>query len=56
MKVLQQNVTKAVKESDTRSVEGIDEKLVKRLMQKIIVFNDHFTVKFKSCVSVEIQG
>ena len=32
-----------------------DESLVRRLLQKITVFEDHFTVEFKSGVSVDIE-
>ncbi|WP_074038144.1 integrase [Emergencia timonensis] len=33
-----------------------DESLVRRLLQKITVFENHFTVEFKSGVSVDIEG
>lgn len=33
-----------------------NERLVKRLMQKITVFENHFTVAFKSGVSIDIEG
>jgi hypothetical protein len=32
-----------------------DEDLVRRLIEKINVFSDHFTVEFKSGVSVDIK-
>lgn len=33
-----------------------DESLVRRMLQKITVFEDHFTVGFKSGISVDIEG
>lgn len=33
-----------------------DESLVRRMLQKITVFEDHFRVEFKSGVSVDIEG
>lgn len=33
-----------------------DESLVRRLLQKITVFEDYFTVEFKSGISVDIEG
>ena len=33
-----------------------DESLVRRMLQKITVFEDHFTVEFKSGISVDIAG
>lgn len=35
-------------------VTDFDEELVRRLIEKITVFTDHFTVEFKSGVSVDI--
>jgi site-specific DNA recombinase len=32
-----------------------DESLVRRLLQKITVFEDHFTVEFKSGVTVDVN-
>ena len=37
-------------------ITDFDESLVRRLLQKITVFDDHFTVEFKSGVSVDIEG
>ena len=37
-------------------VTDFDEDLVRRLIEKITVFTDHFTVEFKSGVSVDITG
>lgn len=33
-----------------------DEALVKKLIEKITVFADHFTVEFKSGVTIDIEG
>ena len=33
-----------------------DESLVRRMLQKIAVFEDHFTVEFKSGIKVDIEG
>lgn len=35
-------------------VTDFDEELVRRLIEKVTVFTDHFTVEFKSGVSVDI--
>ena len=35
---------------------GFDEALVKKLIEKIIVFTDHFTVEFKSGIEINIEG
>ena len=32
-----------------------DEALVRRLLQKVTVYDDHYTVEFKSGVSVEVE-
>ena len=37
-------------------ITDFDENLVRRLLQKITVFEDRFTVEFKSGVSVDIEG
>ena len=37
-------------------ITTFDESLVRRLLQKITVFEDHFTVEFKSGISVDIEG
>lgn len=37
-------------------ITTFDEILVRRLLQKITVFDDHFKVEFKSGVSVDIEG
>ncbi len=36
-------------------ITEFDEDLVRRLIEKITVFADHFTVEFKSGVSVDIK-
>ena len=33
-----------------------DEALVKRLIEKITVFADHFTVEFKSGITIDIEA
>jgi site-specific DNA recombinase len=33
-----------------------DESLVRRLVEKVTIYEDKFTVEFKSGVSVDIQG
>ena len=38
------------------NITEFDESLVRRLLQKITVFEDHFTVEFKSGISVDIEG
>lgn len=35
-------------------VTDFDEEIVRRLIEKVTVFTDHFTVEFKSGVSVDI--
>lgn len=42
--------------SQPADITEFDEKIVNRLIQKITVFEDHFSVEFKSGVSVEIEG
>ena len=42
-------------EQETQIVE-YDEALVRRLIERITVHDDHFTVEFKSGVGVEVQG
>src|SRR5574344_1682737 len=37
-------------------ITTFEESLVRRLLQKITVFEDHFTVEFKSGISVDIEG
>lgn len=36
-------------------ITGFDEALVKKLIEKITVFADHFTVEFKSEITIEIE-
>lgn len=33
-----------------------DEALVKRLLQKVSIYDDHYTVEFKSGVSIDVEG
>ncbi|MDD2267920.1 MAG: integrase [Eubacteriales bacterium] len=33
-----------------------DEQLVRRLIEKVIIYEDKFTVEFKSGVTVDIEG
>ena len=37
-------------------ITGFDEALVKKLIEKITVFTDHFTVKFKSGLTIDIEA
>ncbi len=37
-------------------ISVFDESLVRRMLQKITVFEDHFTVEFKSGIKVDIEG
>ena len=37
-------------------ITEFDEALVKKLIEKIIVFADHFTVEFKSGITIEIEA
>ena len=38
------------------TITVFDETLVKRLITKITVFEDHFTIDFKSGVTIEIEA
>ena len=38
------------------SITEFDETLVKRLIMKITVFEDHFTVEFKSGITIDIEA
>ena len=38
------------------SITEFDETLVSRLIEKITVFEDHFTVDFKSGITIDIEG
>lgn len=40
----------------SQEITDLDETLVRRLMENITVFDDHFAVEFKSGVSVGIEG
>lgn len=37
-------------------ITGFDETLVKKLIEKIIVFADHFTMEFKSGITIDIEA
>ena len=37
-------------------LEAFDEALVKRWLERIIVWDDHFTVELKSGLKIEIEG
>ena len=37
-------------------ITEFDEALVKKLIEKITVFEDHFTIDFKSGVTIEIKA
>ena len=44
-----------IREQSTEITE-FDETLVKRLIERIAVFDEYFTVEFKSGVVIEIEG
>jgi len=37
-------------------ITEFDEAIIKKLIEKIIVFADHFTVDFKSGITIDIEG
>ena len=39
-----------------KGLEAFDEALVKRWLERIIVWEDHFTVELKSELKIEIEG
>ena len=41
--------------SQPAGITEFDDSLIRRLIKKITVFDDHFTVEFKSGVSMEIK-
>ena len=50
---------KAITTADTMSPDGIQarlDKLQKELIEKITVFADHFTVEFKSGITIDIEA
>ena len=56
---LQANIAKAVVSADTLSPGGIQarlEELQKELIEKITIFADRFTVKFKSGLAIDIEA
>ena len=42
--------------SQPTTITEFDEVLVKRLITKITVFEDHFTIDFKSGVTIDIEA
>jgi site-specific DNA recombinase len=42
--------------AQSTEITEFDEALVRRLIDKITVYNDHFTVEFKSGVTVDIKA
>ncbi len=42
-------------DEQTESITEYDEQLTRRLIEKITVYEDHFTAEFKSGTSVEIH-
>lgn len=42
--------------SQKNDITEFDEDLVKKLIEKITVFADHFTVKFKSGITIDIEA
>ena len=42
--------------SQPTTITEFDETLVKRLITKITVFEDHFTIDFKSSVTIDIEA
>ncbi|MDO4357101.1 MAG: hypothetical protein Q4E13_11390 [Clostridia bacterium] len=51
IKELQDFITK-----QKTAITEVDEALVKKLIEKITVFADHFTVEFKSGITIEIEA
>ena len=45
-----------ISQHPTAELPEFDEPLIKRLLQKITVYDDHYTIEFKSGVSVDIEG
>ena len=53
---LQQNIAKVIRSAQQNTADGIDEALVKRWLERIIIWDDHFTVELKSGLKIEIEG
>ena len=53
---LQQNIAKVIRSAQQNTADGIDEALVKRWLERIIVWDDHFTVELKSGLKIEIEA
>ena len=59
LRQMQENIAKAITTADTMSPDGIQarlDKLQKELIEKITVFADHFTVEFKSGITIDIEA
>lgn len=48
------NMTAFLKEQPTL-IDECDEQLIRRLIRKIMVYEDKFTIEFKSGVEVEVE-
>lgn len=53
---LQKELIKKANSKQETDIAEFDEALVKKLIEKITIFADRFTVEFKSGVSVEIEA
>lgn len=53
---LQQNIAKVIRSAQQNTADVIDEALVKRRLERIIVWDDHFTVELKSGLKIEIEA
>ncbi len=42
--------------SQPTKIQDFDKELVKRLISKITVFEDHFTIEFKSRITIDVQA
>ena len=42
--------------SQPATITEFDETLVSRLIEKITIFEDHFTVEFKSGITIDIEA
>lgn len=42
--------------NQSTEITEFDESLVRRLVEKITVFPDHFTVEFKSGITIDIEA
>lgn len=55
LSVLGKELQDFIAEQETDITE-FDEALVKKLIEKITVFSDHFTVEFKSGITIDIEA